>query len=133
VFVTVLAVSSLAATQDQERSGTTLVVVIPGDTQYHEPGCPLVAKAGSKVQVMKLAEATRRGLTAHDCEGAVVDQPKKDANMMQVFVQPGDKRYHKKGCAKLGAGASTLPLGEAGRHYWPCPICKPPIRQREAK
>ena len=133
LLVAVLAIPSVIAAQEQEASGTTLVVVIPGDAQYHQPGCPLVGKAGSRVQMMKLAEATRHGLTAHDCEGAAVDQPRKDANAVQVFVQSSDKRYHKKGCTKLGPGATTLALGEAGRRYWPCPVCKPPIRQREAK
>ena len=48
-------------------SGSALVVVIPGSKQFHHPGCPLVRKAGSKVKVMKQAEAERRGLTPHDC------------------------------------------------------------------
>jgi hypothetical protein len=133
VMFAALASPRVVPAQDQAPSATTLVVVIQGDTQYHQPGCPLVAKAGSKVQMMKLDEAARRGLTAHDCEGAAIDQPKKDANAIPVFVQPGDKHYHNKGCAKLGAGATTLALGDAGRRYWPCPICKPPIRKRESK
>jgi hypothetical protein len=36
-------------------SGSALVVVIPGEKRFHQPGCPLVRKAGSKVQVMKQA------------------------------------------------------------------------------
>ena len=117
----------------QQPSGTSLVVVIRNDKEYHQPGCPLVAKAGASVQIMKLAEASRRGLAAHDCEGALAEQPKKDANQAAVFVQADDQRYHKAGCAKLGASATKTTLGEAGRKYWPCPTCRPPIRQRESK
>lgn len=117
----------------QEASGSSLVVIIPGNAQYHQPGCPLVAKAGSNVKVMKLAEATARGMKAHDCETAAIEQPKKDANGAAAFVQPDDKRYHKAGCPKLGPQATKTTVGEAGRKYWPCPVCKPPIRQRESK
>jgi hypothetical protein len=120
-----------SAVRAQEPSPAALVVVIKGESRYHVPSCPLVAKAGSNVTMMKLAEATKRGLSAHDCEDAAVEQPKKDANAVPVFVQRDDKRYHKEGCAKLGAGATKITLGEAGKKYWPCPVCKPPIRQRE--
>src|SRR5688500_19881516 len=39
---------------------TTLFRSIPGEKRFHQPGCPLVRKAGSKVQVMKQGEAERR-------------------------------------------------------------------------
>jgi hypothetical protein len=131
-MVALLVLAGAVAAGAQEMSGSAMVVVIPGTREYHQPSCPLVAKAGSKVKVMKLADARAQGLTAHDCEGAAVEQPKKDANAAIVYVQDGDKRYHKAGCPKLGAHTSKLTLGEAGRKYWPCPVCKPPIRQREA-
>ena len=130
--VTLVALAGAAAVGAQEMSGSAMVVVIPGSREYHQPSCPLVAKAGSKVKVMKLADARAQGLTAHDCEGAAVDQPKKDANAAIVYVQDGDKRYHKAGCPKLKPNPGQVTLGEAGRKYWPCPVCKPPIRQREA-
>lgn len=116
------------------QSGSTLVVVIPGEKVYHQPGCPLVAKAGSKVKVMKLAEAKQRGLQPHDCQAYADSGGKPSAsevNATPVYVQPGDNKYHKAGCAKLGDKATKITLGEAGKKYWPCPVCKPPIRQRE--
>jgi hypothetical protein len=134
VLIVLVVASACAWTEvafAQSVSGSTMVVVIVGDRQYHQPGCPLVAKAGSHVKVMKLAEARAQGLTAHDCEGAVIDQPRKDANAAAVFVEAGDKRYHKAGCPKLGSNPTKLSLGDAGKKYWPCPVCKPPIRQRE--
>jgi hypothetical protein len=115
----------------QQASASALVVVIAGESSYHQPSCPLVAKAGSKVTMMKLSEATTKRLAAHDCEEAAIEQPKKDANAVPVFVQPGDKRYHTSGCARLKGSGSSIALGEAGKKYWPCPVCKPPIRQRE--
>ena len=131
VLLILTACSLTAVSRAQDVSGSTMVVVIPGDHQYHQPSCPLVAKAGSHVKVMKIAGASAQGLTAHDCESAAIDQPNKDANAALVFVQAGDKRYHKSGCPKLGTNATKVSLGEAGRKYWPCPVCKPPIRQRE--
>jgi hypothetical protein len=115
----------------QAPPATSLVVVVTGEARYHEPSCPLVAKAGSNVTMMKLSEATTKGLAPHDCEGAAIEQPKKDANAVPVFVQSGDKRYHKARCVRLGDSATSVALGEAGRKYWPCPACKPPIRQKE--
>jgi hypothetical protein len=132
LVVLLLATAAAALADGQEMSGSAMVVVIRGGREYHQPSCPLVTKAGSNVKVMKLADARAQGLTAHDCEGAAIDQPKKDANATVVYVQDGDKRYHKAGCPKLGANPARLTVGEAGRKYWPCPVCKPPIRQRES-
>ena len=78
-----------------------------------------MARAGSHVQIMKRSDATRRRLTAHDCD--VV--PK-------VYSQPNDNKYHLASCPRLGATRTTLTLEEAGRKLWPCPVCHPPIRQR---
>jgi hypothetical protein len=113
-------------------SGSALVVAIPGGKQYHQPGCPLVRKAGSKVRVMKQAEAERRGLTAHDCSdpGTAERDAAAAANASTVFVQPNDKQYHASGCKRLKAGATALTLDKAAQDHWPCPVCKPPIRQR---
>jgi hypothetical protein len=124
------AVPSTSAAQDVSPSA--LVVSIPGDARYHQPGCPLVAKAGSHVKVMKLAEAERRGLKAHDCQTAAENGGKPTAaesNASAVFVQPGDNKYHKAGCPKLKPTATKTTLDEAGKKYWPCPVCKPGIRQ----
>jgi hypothetical protein len=115
----------------QGSSSSALVVDIPADNLYHQPSCPLVRKAGSRVKVMKESEAVRRGLKPHDCasadeEGATAAEK----NQQPVYVQAGDNRYHKAGCEKLKGGGTKLTLDEAGKKYWPCPVCKPPIRQR---
>ncbi len=114
------------------QSGSGLVVIVPGDKQFHQPGCAVVARAGSKVRVSKQAEATRRGLKPHDCEagGATVAA---DPNAVKVFIQKGDNKYHRETCKKLGAQRSSLTLEEAGQKLWPCPVCTPPIRKRVQK
>jgi hypothetical protein len=122
--IVVLVVLLGAVADAAPQSPNDLVVVIPGTRQFHQPGCPLLARAGSHVQVMKRSDATRRRLTAHDC---VVSG---DANQVKVYSQPNDNKYHLASCARLGATRTTLTLEEAGRKLWPCPMCHPPIRQR---
>jgi hypothetical protein len=121
-----------AAHAQLTTSGSALVVVIPGGKQYHQPGCPLVRQAGSRVQVMKQAEAERRGLRAHDCRdpGTVERDAAAAANAGTVFVQAKDKQYHTSGCKRLKPGATATTLDKAAQDHWPCPVCKPPIRQR---
>jgi hypothetical protein len=119
-----------AAAQTSTSSPAELVVTIVGSKQYHQPGCPLVARAGSQVRVMKLSEARRRGLTAHDCPSAPATAIGVDPNKVKVFTQPNDKKYHTESCPKLGGTRTSLTLEEAGKKLWPCPVCKPPIRQR---
>jgi hypothetical protein len=113
-------------------SGSALVVVIPGEKRFHQPGCPLVRKAGSKVRVMKQAEAERRGLESHDCSdpGAAQRDAAAAANTSTVYVQAQDKRYHQSGCKRLNTGATAITVEKAAQDHWPCPACKPPIRQR---
>jgi hypothetical protein len=91
-----------------------------------------VRKAGSKVQVMKQAEAERRGLKAHDCgdPGAPARDAAAAANATPVYLQANDKQYHKAGCTRLKAGATESAVDTAAKDHWPCPVCKPPIRQR---
>ena len=111
-----------------------LVVSIPGDKEFHQPGCPLVAKAGSKVKVMRRSEALRRKLTPHaGCEAAQGSGVALDPNAVKVYTQPGDNKYHTATCSKLGAQKVAITLDEAGRKLWPCPVCKPPVRQRTVR
>ncbi|HEX6211533.1 MAG TPA: hypothetical protein VF136_12195, partial [Methylomirabilota bacterium] len=100
----------------------SMVVIVAGTKQYHQPGCPLVAKAGSKVTVAKLSEARRRGLTAHDCEEAAGLGPKGDPNQVLVYTQDDDNKYHRKDCKELGEEPTSLTLEKAGQKYWPCPV-----------
>jgi hypothetical protein len=113
-------------------SGSALVVVIPGEKRFHQPGCPLVRKAGSRVKVMKQAEAERRGLESHGCSDPGVAQrdAAAAANTSTVYVQAQDKQYHQPGCKRLKTGATALTVEKAAQDHWPCSVCKPPIRQR---
>lgn len=122
-----------SSVQAQSQSPDGMVVIVPGDKQYHQPACPVVAKAGSKVQVARRSEARRRGLTPHECP--VGDAPGKaaDPNKTKVYTQDGDNKYHRKDCEKLGDNPREITLEEAGRKFWPCPVCEPPIRQRKPK
>jgi hypothetical protein len=113
-------------------SGSALVVVIPGEKRFHQPGCPLVRKAGSRVKVMKQAEAERRGLESHACSDPGVAQrdAAAAANTSTVYVQAQDKQYHQSGCKRLKTGETAITVEKAAQDHWPCPACKPPIRQR---
>ena len=122
----------LAGTADAAaQSASAMVVVIKGEKQFHQPGCPLVARAGSNVSVTKLGEAKLRGLTAHECPTPSASPSAEDANQTKVVTQPGDNKYHRATCTTLGKDRTMITLDEAGRKWWPCPACKPPIRQRK--
>jgi hypothetical protein len=110
---------------------SSLVVIVKGSRQFHAPTCPVVTRAGSNVTVSRRAEALRRGLTAHECGEA--DGTKANPNLVKVFTQKDDNKYHRATCEKLGRERSSLTLDEAGRKLWPCPVCRPPIRQRVQK
>lgn len=125
-WIVLAAVASVAGVAQEANS---LVVLIKGDRAFHQPGCVLVARAGSNVTVSKRAEATRRGLTAHDCGPEASGGPAVDPNAEKVATQSGDNKYHRLTCTKLGPSRSTLTVGEAGRKLWPCPACRPPIRK----
>jgi hypothetical protein len=127
------ALGDRAAGGQLTTSGSALVVAIPGSKQFHQPGCSLVRKAGSKVRVMKQTEAQRRGLTAHDCSSDPGDAQRDAAaaaNASTVYVQTKDKQYHAPGCKRLKPGATATTVEKAGQEHWPCPVCKPPIRKR---
>ncbi len=116
------------------QSPGDLVVSIPGDKEFHQPGCPLVAKAGSSVRVMKRSEAIRRKLTPHAaCGVGTGSGVAVDPNATKVFTQPRDNKYHTATCPKLGTERTSITLDEAGRKWWPCPVCKPPVRQRTTR
>jgi hypothetical protein len=124
-----LAALTIGTTVLSAQAPSDLVVVVPGTKQFHQPGCAVVARAGSGVKVMKRADAVRKGLTAHDCRGPSGRSLYVDPNTIKVYTQPGDNKYHVASCAKLGATRTAVTLEEAGRKFWPCPVCHPPIRQ----
>jgi hypothetical protein len=133
-FSVVSSISSSFVLPATAQGPSDLVVSIPGDKEFHQPGCPLVAKAGSRVRVMKRVEATRRKLTPHAaCGAAGGSGVAADPNAVKVFTQPGDNKYHTATCPKLGSERTSIALDEAGRKWWPCPVCKPPVRQRTTR
>jgi hypothetical protein len=122
---------TIGATGLFAQSTPDLVAVITGTKQFHQLTCPLVVRAGTHVTLMKKSEALRKHLTAHDCgsmPGMYVDP-----NTVKVYTQPGDNKYHLASCSKLGATRSEITLEEAGKKYWPCPVCHPPIRQAKPR
>jgi hypothetical protein len=127
VLVASLLVPGVGVAQD----ANSMVVIITGDQSFHQPGCVLVAKAGQKVTVTKRGEAVRRGLKPHDCGPDASGGPTADPNAVKVTTQPGDNKYHRATCSKLGPTRSAMTLEDAGRKFWPCPVCRPPIRQRK--
>jgi 5-enolpyruvylshikimate-3-phosphate synthase len=133
LFVVGLMLMALAAAPALAQSGSALVVIVPGDKQFHQPTCAVVARAGSKVKVSKQADAVRRGLEQHDCEAEGDASSSADPNAVKVFTQKNDNKYHRETCKKLGEKRTAIILDEAGRKFWPCPVCEPPIRKRVQK
>jgi hypothetical protein len=111
------------------QASTEYVLVKQGSKEYHRPGCDVVRDA-TNVVAMTRAEAESRGLKPHAaCDPS---KAKSSATTVQyVFVEPGDKRYHRETCAKLGKTRERITLEQAAKKkYWPCSVCKPPIRKR---
>lgn len=119
------------AAAQTSSSKSAMVVDIPQDKLYHRPACPLVRAAGSKVKLMRQAEAVRRGMKPHECP--VLADGSEDPNAVPVYIQEGDGRYHKEGCEKLGDKAEKVTLEEGGKGRWPCTVCRPPIRKPAPK
>ena len=108
------------------------VLVKKGSNEYHRPGCDLVRDT-KDVVAMTRGEAESRGQKPHAaCDPSKAQNDQNTPKTQYVFVANGDKRYHRESCAKLGKPRQRITLEEAGRKYWPCPVCKPPIRKRAA-
>ncbi len=110
---------------------TEYVLVKPGQKVYHQPFCEQVANA-KNVVAMTRTQAESRGLTQDPaCDPATHSAgDKKKAAPVYVYVQPGGKYYHREHCKEAGASPKRMALDEAAKKYWPCPVCKPPIRKR---
>jgi hypothetical protein len=110
---------------------TEYVLVKPGQKVYHQPNCEQLAGA-KNVVAMTRSQAERRGLTQDPvCDPAKhpPDEKKKPAPVF-VYVQPNGKYYHRERCEKVGPSPKRITLDEAAKKFWPCPVCKPPIRKR---
>jgi hypothetical protein len=126
-----LLLNTLGLTQSE------LVVHKEGTTLYHRPSCPLILD-GAGVLAMTRAQAEARGYKPHpDCDPA---NPKPSARRVTpsppatVYVD-GAKYYHRKDCSKLTdpKARKAVSLDIVGKTHWPCPACRPPIRQRGAE
>ena len=58
------------------------------------------------------------------------DIPAARDKVWAAFLDPNVLAQALPGCEKLEAGATKTTLEEAGKKHWPCPVCKPPVRQR---
>src|SRR5690349_21019887 len=115
-----------------------LVIVKDGTKVYHRPGCPVVRDT-TDVMAMTRAQAEGRKYTAHpDCDPANPKAPVAKAAPpppVTVYVVDGAKYYHRKDCKKLTdpAAAKAVSLETVGKSYWPCPDCRPPVRQKSTE
>jgi hypothetical protein len=120
----------IAVLQAPPDAGATLVVVLTKSDarEYHTPACPLI-RGVSDVAVMRKTEAEQRHYTPpRACHS---DPPPKPAPIaVQVFVAKSDKYYHRDSCRRKKPDAQPMKLDDAGRRYWPCPVCRPPVRKR---
>ena len=110
-----------------------LVITKEGTREYHWPGCNEI-KDSKKVLALTRAQAAARGLKPHEeCDPANAADGKPPQPEAPTMVYTDSSRYyHKKDCKKLGKDAKKVELEQAGRKYWPCPECKPPIRKRKS-
>jgi hypothetical protein len=117
-----------------------MVVVKEGAAEFHRPGCPVVLDV-TGVLAMTVAQAQSRGLKPHPaCDPSKVPPPAagdsrgrtsaKPAPVF-VFVDSAGKHYHRERCARLGSGVKKIGIDAAAKNYWPCPVCRPPIRARK--
>jgi hypothetical protein len=121
-----------------------MVLQKEGTKEYHRPGCAVV-RDGKDVLAMTRGQAEGRGLKAHaECDPArnppqssSPEGPARAAAPVFVFVEAKSSRgetnqlYHRESCTRLPKERRKLAVDEAGRQYWPCPKCKPPIRKRK--
>ena len=108
------------------------VLVKKGSNEYHRPGCDLVRDTTDVVALTR-REAESRGMKPHAACDPSKQGDRSTARTEYVFVAAGDKRYHRESCTKLGTPHQRITLEDAGKKkYWPCPVCKPPIRKRGA-
>lgn len=120
-----------------------LIIVKKGASVYHWPGCSVV-RNGDGVLAMNRGQAELRGLKPHpDCDpskapAAAPGRPGRGTGKLSqpappyVFVDGAGKYYHRERCARLERTPRKVVLdASTARKYWPCPACKPPIRQNK--
>jgi len=116
-----------------------LVIYKQGSTQYHRPGCGVIRDAKDVVALPR-AQAEARGYKPHpecDPEQSTSAPPPsggaaEHAKPQTVYLN-GTKYYHRKDCRHLETNPKAVraeSLETAGKTYWPCPDCRPPVRKR---
>jgi hypothetical protein len=129
--------SALFVTSAEGVVQSELVIHKEGTKLYHRPSCPVI-RDGVGILAMTRAQAEARGYTAHpDCDP---ENPKAPAPRaappppVTVYVD-GTKYYHRKDCSTLATAkdVKAVSLEVAGKAQWPCPVCKPPIRQKSTE
>ena len=138
-----LAAAAVVAASSAVLSQSELVIYKEGTNLYHRPGCDVI-RSGEGVVALTRAQAEARGYKPHpDCDPDVKkpaapagpnDRPAPAVNPT-VYVN-GTKYYHRKECRRLEANPKAVraePLDKAGKSYWPCPDCLPPVRKRSAE
>ena len=127
--------SLIAASTVQSQS--ELVIVKEGTRLYHRPGCPVI-RDGNGVTAMTRAQAEGKQYTAHlDCDPSnpKAPAPKAAPPPPATVYLDGSKYYHRKDCKRLKdpAAAKAVSLEDVGKSYWPCPDCRPPVRQKSTE
>lgn len=124
-----------------------LVIVKESTGLYHRAGCDAIRDA-TDVLAMGVGQAEARGFKAHaDCDPskaqrspattggrAASARPAIPPATVFVFVDTMGKLYHREACRRLGKDQKKIVLDAAtAKRYWPCGVCKPPIRPRVKK
>jgi hypothetical protein len=126
-----LALAGLLLLAPITAAQSELVLRKEGSKEYHRPGCEVVRDTTGVVALTR-GQAEAQGLKAHAaCDPANPAAPAAQAKPQFVFVDSG-RYYHRETCKKLERDAKKVALDEAGKKYWPCPECKPPIRKPAA-
>jgi hypothetical protein len=132
-MIVIGAVTVFAAAQSE------LVIYKEGSTQYHRPGCDVIREAKDVVALTR-AQAETRGYKPHpECDPEQSRSAPPLAGSAAAIAKPptvylnGTKYYHRKDCRRLEANPKAVraeSLDTAGKTYWPCPDCRPPVRKR---
>jgi hypothetical protein len=135
----VLAIVATGGSMAIAVAQSELVIYKDGSTQYHRPGCEVIREA-KDVLALTRAQAEARGYKPHaDCDPQQRQSSTPSAGSPAPLARPetvyvnGTKYYHRKDCRKLEANPKTVradSLDAAGKTYWPCPDCRPPVRKR---
>ena len=141
-----LLIAAVAAVVPGVAGGQSeLVIYKEGTNQYHRAGCELI-RGGDGVIALTRAQAEARGYKPHpDCDpnvqkpaaggGSTATDPRAAPAVDPTVYVNGTKHYHRKDCRRLDANPKAVraeTLDKAGKSFWPCPECRPPVRKRSA-